>query len=385
MVKEVTLTPILLPITDGPHRMVVDENSNYVFISCKKSNSIVVIDGLNNRIKQTIEVKSPDDLKFDKNSSILYVRSKDQIYTIDIGTNSKLSINNSFSVRADGEMVLDSARNLLYIYHKSYASMDVIEANSGKLLKVMGTKEKSWGMAIDSHTNKMYVSNVTWWDNIVIDLNNGKFVGKLLLPEDYPRKHFMDPRDYVDWFNRKILVDEIGKRVLIIYPFLRETTSSAVTDIAIGGIAAAARLAGVDIPRSLLRTGVPIDWSTKGELLAIYDSTKDALISSNLFDGMTEMCINSNNSKTYVHVPFNNRIYVLDMDGKIIESMIITKTLDPKAAVNDSNIRIHMEDLAFPLNKNSRYGFEVHSKLNKIYLTIEGKSQDFLAIFSLTG
>ena len=105
----------------------------------------MVIDGLNNRIKQTIEVKSPDDLKFDKNSSKLYIKSKDQIYTIDIGTNPKLSITNSFSVRANGEMVLDPVRDLIYIYHKSYPSMDVIDANSGQLLKVIGTKEKSWG------------------------------------------------------------------------------------------------------------------------------------------------------------------------------------------------------------------------------------------------
>jgi DNA-binding beta-propeller fold protein YncE len=97
---------------------------------------------------------------------------------------------------------------------------------------------------------------------------------------------------------------------------------------------------------------------------------------------MTEMCLNPTNSKIYVHVPFNNRIYVLDKDGKIIESMAIAK-LDPKANVNDSNIKIHIEDIPFPLNNNSRYGFEINSKLNKIYLTIEGKSQDFLSIIDL--
>ena len=342
----------------------------------------MVIDGSNRRIKQTIEVKSPDDLKIDKDSSMLYVKSKDEICTIDIGTKPKLSINNSFSVRADGEMIVDPARNLLYIYHKSYPSMDVVDANSGRLLKVMGTKEKSWGMAIDSLTNKMYVSNVTWWDNIIIDLNAGKIVGRLYLPEDYPRERFLNPRDYVDWFNRKILVDEIGKRVCIIYPFLRETTSSVVTDIAISGAEAIGRLAGFGIPSSLLSTGVPIDWSTRGELLAIYDSTNDELVTTTLFDGMTEMCLNPTNSKIYVHVPFNNRIYVLDKDGKIIESMAIAK-LDPKANVNDSNIKIHIEDIPFPLNNNSRYGFEINSKLNKIYLTIEGKSQDFLSIIDL--
>lgn len=381
--NEVSLSPILLPIPNGPHRIVVDENSSNVFVSCKTSNSIVVVDGQNNRIKQTMEVKSPDDLKIAKDSSKLYIKSKDLIYTIEIGTNPKLSINKSFSARADGEMVLDSARNLLYIYHKSYPSMDVIDANSGNLLKVMGTKEKSWGMAIDSLANKMYVSNATWWENIVINLNDGKFTGKLYLPDDYPRERFLNPRDYVDSFNRKILVDEIGKRVFIIYPFLRETTSSVLTDLAVSGAEAVGRLA-LGIPRSLLGAGELVDWSTKGELLAIYDSTNDELISSTLFDGMTEMCLNSANSKLYVHVALNNSIYVLDKNGKILESMTIAKTLDPKTVVNDSNVKIHIDDFPFPLNKNSRYGFEVNSKLNKLYLTLEGKSKDFLAIFHLT-
>ena len=50
-----------------------------------------------------------------------------------------------------------------------------------------------------------------------------------------------------------------------------------------------------------------INWSTRGELLAIYDSTNDALISSNFFDGMTEMCLYTIQK---LHVPFNNSIYV---------------------------------------------------------------------------
>ena len=382
--KEVTLSPIILPIDDGPHRIVIDEKSSYVFVSCKSSNSIMVVDGLNNRIKQKIEVKSPDELQIDKKSSRVFAKNKDQIHAIDIGTKPNLSVDKSFSVRADGEMVLDPVRNLIYVYHKSYASMDVIDSNSGLLLKVMGTKERSWGMAIDSLTNKMYVSNVTWWDNIVIDLNSGRFVGRLYLPDDYPRERILDPRDYVDWFNRKIIVDEIGQKVLITYPFLRETTSSTLTDIAISGAKVAIeRFAGFGIPSSILDAGRMIDWSTRGELLAIYDSTNDALISSNFFDGMTEMCLDSNNSKIYMHVPFNNIIYVLDKNGKILETISIAKPKNKDIILTDSNLKIHIEDLAFPLNKNSRYGFEIDSKLNKVYLTIEGKSQDFLLIFDL--
>ena len=384
MSKELTLSPTILSIDNGPHRIVVDEKSSYVFVSCKKSNSIVVIDGLNNRIKQKIEVKSPDELHIDKKSSRVFAKNKDQIHIIDVGTKPNLSISKSFSVRADGEMVLDSVRNLIYIYHKSYASMDIIDSNSGQLLKVMGTKEKSWGMAIDSLTNKMYLSNVTWWDNIVIDLNSGRFVGRLYLPDDYPRERILDPRDYVDWFNRKIIVDEIGKKVLITYPFLRETTSSTLTDIAITGAEVAIeRLAGFGIPSSLLDAGRMIDWSTRGELLAIYDSTNDALINSTFFDGITEMCLNSTNSKIYVHAPFENRIYVLDMAGKILESISIVKPQNQGNVQKDNNLKIHIQDLAFPLYKNSRYGFEIDSKLNKIYLTTEGKSQDYLLILDL--
>ena len=384
MPKEVTLSPIILSIDKGPHRIVVDEKSSYAFVSCKRSNSIMVVDGLNNRIKQKIEVKSPDELQIDKNSSRVFVKNKDQIHAIDIGTKPNLSVNNSYSVRADGEMVLDSARHLIYVYHKSYASMDVIDSNSGQLLKVMGTKEKSWGMAIDTLTNKMYVSNVTWWDNIVIDLNDGKFVGRLYLPDDYPRERILDPRDYVDWLNRKIIVDEIGKKVLITYPFLRETTSSALTDIAISGAEIVLeRLAGFSIPGTILDASKMIDWSTRGELLAIYDSTNDALISSSFFDGMTEICLNTINSKIYLHVPLNNRIYVLDVEGKILEIISIAQSKNQDIILYDSNLKIHIQDLAFPLNYNSRYGFEINSKLNKIYLTIEGKSQDFLLIFDL--
>jgi DNA-binding beta-propeller fold protein YncE len=366
----------------------VDENTNNVFVSCKKSNSIMVIDGLNNRIKQTIEVKSPDDLKFDKNSSKLYIKSKDQIYTIDIGTNPKLSITNSFSVRANGEMVLDPVRDLIYIYHKSYPSMDVIDANSGQLLKVIGTKEKSWGMSIDTVTNRMYVSNVGWLDNIIIDLSNGKSVGRLYLPADYPPASWMDHlnlRDYADWFNRKILVHENGKRVYIIYPFLQETTSSAVIDFTLGitdvtGLVG--KLTGLNIPNISIRD-FPFDWSTRHEQLAIYDSTSDELISSIFINGMAEMCLNPTNSKVYLHITPENKIYILDTQGKIMESITVTGQLNSEAISGDRNIKIHIEDIPFPLNNNSRYGFEINSKLNKIYLTIEGKSQDFLSIIDL--
>ena len=44
----------------------------------------MVIDGSDNTIKQTIKVKSPDDLKINKDTSKLYVKNKDQIHVIDI-------------------------------------------------------------------------------------------------------------------------------------------------------------------------------------------------------------------------------------------------------------------------------------------------------------
>ncbi len=371
MSKEVTLSPFLVPIDNGPHRLVVDEKSGFIFVSCKKSNSVMVIDGPNNRIKQRIEIKSPDDLKIDKSSSILYIKNKDNIYKIDIGINSRYPIKDSFSVRADGEMVLDPVRNLIYIYHKSYPGMDVIDANSGNLLKVMGTKEKSWGMAIDSSTNKMYVTNARWLDNIIVDLDNGKIVGKLYLPKEFPGASLLDAvdiRDYVDWFNRRIIVDEVEKRVYIVYPYLKETISSLVTDFGMGGI--------------------PIDWSTRHELLAVYDATTDELIDSILLDGITEVCLDSVNSRLYWYAPLVNRIDVLDKDGKILERISITKPSNPNDIFTNSNIHFSIEDIPFfgeyPLHsKNKRHGFDVDSKLNKLYLTLEGKSKDFLAILNL--
>ena len=138
---------------------------------------------------------------------------------------------------------------------------------------------------------------------------------------------------------------------------------------------------------------VPFDWNTRHEQLAIYDSTNDELISSTIFDGITEMCLNSNNSKIYLHVPADNRINVLDRDGKILESITIIKPSNPDAGINSSKVQLSVEGIPFlgepfsgeyPLhNKNKRHGFEIHSKLNKLYLTLEGKSKDFLVIFNL--
>ena len=105
------------------------------------------------------------------------------------------------------------------------------------------------------------------------------------------------------------------------------------------------------------------------------------------------MCLNSNNSKIYLHVPVDNRINVLDRDGKILESITIIKPSNPDAGINSSKGQLSVEGIPFlgepfsgeyPLhNKNKRHGFEIHSKLNKLYLTLEGRSKDFLVIFNL--
>jgi hypothetical protein len=229
-------------------------------------------------------------------------------------------------------------------------------------------------------------------DNIVIDLNNGKFIGRLYMPKDFPGASFLDAldvRDYVDWFNSKILVNEVEKRVYIIYPFLKERISSVVLDntIGIGGIMKfVGEMAGLNSKIPI--PNIPLDWSTRHELLAIYDAASEELINSILFDGITEICIDSVNSKVYWYVPLANRIYVLDKNGEMLESILIAKPSNPNDIFTNSNVQLSIEDIPFfdeyPLhNKNKRYGFQFSSKYNKIYLTVEGKSKDFLAIFNL--
>lgn len=68
-------------------------------------------------------------------------------------------------------------------------------------------------------------------------------------------------------------------------------------------------------------------------------------------------CLDSNNSKIYAHVPFDNIIYVLDTNGKILKTFSIEKPKNKDIVLTDSNTMTHIEDLSFPFNKNSRYGF----------------------------
>jgi len=71
----------------------------------------------------------------------------------------------------------------------------------------------------------------------------------------------------------------------------------------------------------------------------------------------------------------------------MLESILIAKPSNPNDIFTNSNVQLSIEDIPFfdehPLhNKNKRYGFQFSSKYNKIYLTVEGKSKDFLAIFN---
>ncbi len=151
-------------VGEGPSGIVYNPNTNMIYISNEKTDSVSVFDGSNFKKIKTIKVgKNPDDLAVDSSINIIYVANlnSDSISIIDGSQNKELR-----SIKV-GPYPIEVAVNT--ITHKVY----VVDEDSTKLYVIDGPNDfqpdiiptggndldSGMGVAVNEITNQIYVAN----------------------------------------------------------------------------------------------------------------------------------------------------------------------------------------------------------------------------------
>jgi len=161
----------------NPTKIVVDSNRHLVFVSDKISGIITVIDGVNGKIIDSIDVgDSLWDLDINDKNGKLYVSDliKNEIIIVDT---ENLKIIKSIQIsQSPWSVVINQKTNMVYVASGTSEVIHVIDGNTDSLIHEINPGVKPWGLSINEKSNVLYVTS---WDSnsiTVIDLQNDEII-----------------------------------------------------------------------------------------------------------------------------------------------------------------------------------------------------------------
>lgn len=168
---------IYLNDQSNPTKIVVDSNRHLVFVSDKISGIITIIDGINGKIINSIDIgDSLWDLDINDKNGKLYVSDliKNEIIIVDT---ENLKIIKSIPVsQSPWSVVINQKTNLVYVASGTSETIHVIDGNTDNLINEINPGVKPWGLSINEKSNVLYVTS---WDSnsiTVIDLQNNEII-----------------------------------------------------------------------------------------------------------------------------------------------------------------------------------------------------------------
>jgi len=193
-------------IEKGPNFLAVNPETNTVYVSNNKSNSILVIDG-SNKIVDRIEIEQPRKLVINSNSQRLYAISgkaggfwkgdvSNQISVIDISSNKIIKTigeNEDFL-----DIAINPKTNLLYAIRKGSVEIDIFDGSSNSFVGHIGVKHGISCLSVDSDKNKIYLGKYSGrFRKLSVDVIDGDSRNL--------EKTFSGPRTFKEW----IYIEEI--------------------------------------------------------------------------------------------------------------------------------------------------------------------------------
>lgn len=162
-----------LKLESGPHRIAINEKSNFIYVLNNGSNSILSIDGRTNIISDRLAVNGVYDISMDPESNRLCMLRNQIISIVDIGTDNSLQYENGFSIELDSyhNTAFAYCRNLIYIANKDDKSVDVIDSESCNMVASIPLEKDPLDIKIDHNTKMIYVGVGPRVTLIVIDGN----------------------------------------------------------------------------------------------------------------------------------------------------------------------------------------------------------------------
>ena len=162
-----------LKLESGPHRIAINEKSNFIYVLNMGSNSILSIDGHTNTISDRLAVDGVYDISIDPESNRLCMLRNQIISIVDIGTDNSLHYENGFSIELDSyhNTAFAYCRNLIYIANKDDKSVDVIDSETCNMVTSIPLEKDPLDIKIDHNTKMIYVGIGPRVNLIVIDGN----------------------------------------------------------------------------------------------------------------------------------------------------------------------------------------------------------------------
>jgi len=154
-----------IKIEKGDHFLAVNPETNTVYVSNNKSDSILVIDGSSNKVVNRIEIERPRKLIINSNSKRLYaISGKAGILKGDVGkqisvidTSSNKIIKSFEKNKRLLDMAINPKTNLLYAISKGYSSVSIFDCSSNTFVGKIILKNVPSVIAVDADKNKIYV------------------------------------------------------------------------------------------------------------------------------------------------------------------------------------------------------------------------------------
>jgi len=154
-----------IKIEKGEHFLAVNPETNTVYVSNNKSDSILVIDGSSNKVVNRIEIERPRKLIINSNSKRLYaISGKAGILKGDVGKQiSAIDISSNKIINTIGksmkflDMTINPKTNLLYTISKGFPEMRIFDGSSNTLVGSIKLKGEPSAIGIDADKNKIYV------------------------------------------------------------------------------------------------------------------------------------------------------------------------------------------------------------------------------------
>jgi len=140
-----------IPIESGEHFLAINEDSNTIFVSNNKSDSIFTIDGTTNKIVSKIQIERPRQLALNPSSNTLFA----------------ISENAGFWLRDTG------------------AKISIVDTVSNEIVDKIGKKEGFSDIAINNETNTVYATQPKSRKIWIIDGHTRKFVDKIKVNDNY--------------------------------------------------------------------------------------------------------------------------------------------------------------------------------------------------------
>jgi YVTN family beta-propeller protein len=146
--------------------MVLDNATDTIYVANERSNSISIINGVNNTIAGSIEpgvLAGPSGIAYDPSNTCLYVGGLDFEVTV-ISTTSDVVIGNisigpHFLGATTGGILFDDLNGRIYVADSSYDNVSVINGSSNKVVQYIPVGSDPMGMAYDPSNGDIYVAN----------------------------------------------------------------------------------------------------------------------------------------------------------------------------------------------------------------------------------